>query len=76
MIEVLAGQFSGDISEHAPTKYGEHAVSWVEVEEWKTIRDIVEEPGHIVPGVPTFFVLAKGSQYHELFLASDEISFQ
>lgn len=75
MIEAIAGQFAGDLSSHGPTVYGKDSVNWVEVEEWKTFRDIIEEPGHVVPGIPTFFLLAKDSKYHKLFLSSNQIRF-
>ncbi|GMH40625.1 hypothetical protein BSKO_08529 [Bryopsis sp. KO-2023] len=76
LISTLAGQFSGDLSEYGPKQYGDDAICWVKVEEWKTMRDVLEEPGHIVPGVPTFFIVARGSKYHERFLASKDIPFQ
>jgi hypothetical protein len=39
-------------------------------ERW-TLRDALSRPDHVVPGVPAFFVLAKGSDFRQRFLDGD-----
>ncbi|KAF8072387.1 ttc4 [Scenedesmus sp. PABB004] len=44
-----------------PRRYGAGASRWVAVDEGRTLREVLLEPGHAVPGVPLFWVVAEGS---------------
>ena len=60
-----------EVSEEGPQRYGPRAAGWVRVQEGWTLRDALDRPDHVVPGVPVFFVLADGSDFKERFLDGD-----
>lgn len=73
-VDQLTEAFFGswpDVLEEGPQRYGPKAAAWVRVKESWTLRDVLARPDHIVPGVPTFFVLAKGTDFKERFLEGD-----
>jgi len=51
-------------------RYGKEAVRPVQVDVDKALGATLREAGHVIPGVPMFFVLAKGSEYRDRFLQS------
>lgn len=60
-----------EVAEEGPQRYGPKAAGWVRVREGWTLRDVLARPDHVVPGVPTFFVLAKGTDFRDRFLEGD-----
>jgi hypothetical protein len=52
-------------------RYGPTASHWVRVDEALSLRQVLTQPGHVVPGVPLFWVLAEGSDYQRRFLAEE-----
>lgn len=69
-MDVLEGRYRGDPELHSPDMYGDNAAYFVEVKEDLSIHEILSEANCIIPGVPTFFIVAKGSKYHQRFLES------
>jgi hypothetical protein len=57
-----------DDDDGGPSRYGPKAAKWVKVDEAVTLRQALTAPGHIVPGAPLFFVVARGTEYRERFL--------
>lgn len=70
MMVVMMGRYRGDAEKHAPQVYGENAAYFVLIDERKRMQEIFCEDDCIVPGVPTFFIVAKGTNYHQQFLES------
>ena len=60
-----------EVQEEGPRRYGPEAAGWVQVHEGWTLRDVLARPDHTMPGVPAFFVLAKGSDFRRQFLEGD-----
>lgn len=60
-----------EVSEEGPQRYGPNAAGWVRVSEGWTLRDALAREDHIIPGIPAFFVLAKGSDFRQRFLDGD-----
>lgn len=69
--EVYFGGWPEGVTEEGPQRYGPNAAAWVRVKESWTLRDALSRPDHVVPGVPAFFVLAKGSDFRQRFLDGD-----
>ena len=69
--EVYFGGWPEGVAEEGPQRYGPNAAAWVRVKERWTLRDALSRPDHVVPGVPAFFVLAKGSDFRQRFLDGD-----
>ncbi|KAL4450020.1 hypothetical protein ABPG77_010689 [Micractinium sp. CCAP 211/92] len=70
LTEVYFGSWP-EVAEEGPQRYGPKAAGWVRVREGWTLRDVLARPDHVVPGVPTFFVLAKGTDFRDRFLEGD-----
>lgn len=60
-----------EVQEEGPRRYGPNAATWVRVQEGWTLRDALCRPDHIIPGVPAFFVLARGTDFRDAFLQGD-----
>ncbi|CAG9466640.1 unnamed protein product [Pedinophyceae sp. YPF-701] len=58
------------MGEAGPRRYGKHAARWVRVDLEKPLGGVLQEEGCIVPGVPVFFVVRKGTEYRDKFLDS------
>lgn len=67
----MAGRWPPGLDRDAegPKRYGRGAARWARVDETKTLREVCSEEGHVVAGVPLFFVVARGTAYRERFLA-------
>ncbi|KAI3438195.1 hypothetical protein D9Q98_000632 [Chlorella vulgaris] len=73
-VEQLSEVYFGgwpEVHEAGPQRYGPNAAGWVRVEEQWTLRDILDRPDHIIPGIPALFVLAKGTDFRQQFLSGD-----
>ncbi|KAK9907556.1 hypothetical protein WJX75_005927 [Coccomyxa subellipsoidea] len=57
--------------EAMPSPYGKHAAKWVRVHEEHSLQDVLRELGHVIPGVPVFFIVASGTRYRDAFLSQD-----
>ena len=69
-LKVLHGGWP-EVEEQGPARYGAKAAGWVRVNEKWTLADALGRPDHVVPGIPVFFVLAKGSPFRQQFLDND-----
>lgn len=56
---------------HAPRRYGKQAATWQLVDQSLTLGEILSRPDYVVPGVPLFFAVAKGTEYRTRFLAQN-----
>lgn len=54
-----------------PQRYGQAASHWVPVDEALSLKQVLQQPDHVVPGVPLFWVLAEGTDYQRRFLAEE-----
>lgn len=72
--EALAEALHGgwpEARDEGPKRYGPDAAGWVRVREGWALADALGRPDHVVPGIPVFFVLAKGTDFRERFLSED-----
>lgn len=70
MVSVLEGKYQGDPETHEPKLYGDKAAYFARVETDSSLGEILAEEDFIIPGIPTFFIVAKGTNYHQRFLES------
>lgn len=42
---------------------------WVQVPERSSLHDVLRKKDHVIPGIPVFYVLSKGSEFYEEFLS-------
>ena len=69
LTEVLYGGWPAEVAaDEGPQRYGKDRAGWVRVPEDSTLADTLNQPDYVVPGVPVFFVTAKGTAYREQFL--------
>jgi hypothetical protein len=71
LVDAMAGHWPEglDRDTEGPTRYGPAAARWARVDEGASLREVLTAPGHIVAGAPLFFVVARGTEYRERFLA-------
>ncbi|KAL0051529.1 hypothetical protein WJX82_009385 [Trebouxia sp. C0006] len=72
LTEVLYGGWPQDLQDAAPQRYGPKASKWCRVSEKLLLGEVLAKPDYVIPGIPVFFVVSKGSDYRKRFL-SDEI---
>ena len=70
LVEALYGSWP-EVAEEGPQRYGPRAAGWRAVDERWTLRDALARPDHVVPGIPVFFVLARGTPFEARFLEGD-----
>ncbi|PKI41112.1 hypothetical protein CRG98_038640, partial [Punica granatum] len=46
---------------------GDGSSKWMEVNERRTLHDVLKEPNMIIPGIPVFFVISKTSSFYQVF---------
>lgn len=66
----LQGSWPGGREWDPVRRYGPQAVRPVLVDPRKPLGDVLREEGHVIPGIPVFFVLARGTEYRDKFLES------
>jgi tetratricopeptide (TPR) repeat protein len=72
LAEALHGGWPEGVSPAPPARYGPTAARLVRVREDVALGDLLARPDMVVPGVPVFFVVAKGTAFRERWLAADE----
>ncbi|KAI5072408.1 hypothetical protein GOP47_0012514, partial [Adiantum capillus-veneris] len=45
------------------------AQQWIQVLEKSSLHDVLARKDHVIPGIPVFYVLSKGSDFYEEFLS-------
>lgn len=70
LVEALYGGWPS-VSDDGPLRYGPQAAQWIRLEESWTLARALQQPGHIVPGIPVFFILARDTPFKEDFLQGD-----
>ena len=72
LVQAMAGKWPEGVDRDAegPKRYGPEAARWCRVDERQSLKDALLEPGHVVPGLPLFWVVAKGTEYRDRFLAN------
>jgi tetratricopeptide (TPR) repeat protein len=70
LAEALHGGWPDGVVATPPERYGPRAAHWVKVEnvEGESLGALLSRPDMVVPGVPVFFVLAKGTAFRERWL--------
>ena len=58
--------------EAEPSRYGEKAARWIQINESQSLKDILQHGDHVIPGVPAFFVVARGTDFRERFLSQGQ----
>lgn len=71
-LQVLYGGWPQDLKDVAPQRYGPCASKWCRVKESKLLGELLSQPDYVIPGIPVFFIVSRGTDYRERFL-SDEI---
>ena len=71
VMQVLFGGWPQDLKDAAPQRYGPKASQWRQLRETSLLGEVLSRADYVIPGIPVFFVVAKGSQYRERFLADD-----
>jgi hypothetical protein len=77
LVEALHGGWPAPRGDEAPQRYGAKAAGWVRVDERWALGEALARRDHVVPGVPAFFVLARGAPgsearaFRERFLAGE-----
>ncbi|CAJ1968263.1 unnamed protein product [Sphenostylis stenocarpa] len=61
----------GDEEKDAVEDYKQQTGSpkWIEVNDRKTLHDVLKEPNFIIPGIPVFYVVSKQSSFYSKFKA-------
>ena len=70
LAQALMGKWPQGKDADEVKRYGDKAVQAVRVNPKHSIRETCLRMGHVVPGIPTFFVVAKGTPYRDKFLES------
>jgi hypothetical protein len=71
LVPALQGKWPEGLSEKsevAPDPYSQSAPQWVKADEKLTLREVLLQPGHVIAGVPLFWVVAKDTEYKSRFL--------
>ena len=69
LAEALHGGWPDGVRATPPERYGPRAASWVRVEdEGQPLGALLARPDMVVPGVPVFFVLSRGTAFRERWL--------
>ena len=55
-------------TDEGPQRYGKDRSGWVRLKQSSTLAEALQRRDYVVPGVPVFFVVAKGTAYRERFL--------
>lgn len=74
LVQALAGSWpevNKPGEKGGPQRYGQQASHWVCVEQEQSLREVLLQPDHIVPGLPLFWVVAAGTDYRTRFLAEE-----
>ncbi len=69
LIETLYGGWPAEVAaDEGPQRYGNDRAGWIQIPEDRTLAEILSQPDYVVPGIPLFFVTARGNAYRERFL--------
>jgi hypothetical protein len=71
LVKALHGDWPEMRPGAGPQRYGQHVSHWVPVDPKMSLREVLLQPDHVVPGLPLFWVLAKGTDYRQRFLAEE-----
>jgi len=69
--DVFTGRSPRGFSDSGPKRTGESKSGWVRVDETLALGEILQNPDYVIPGVPVFFVVAKGTEFRQRFLADE-----
>lgn len=71
LAQAMAGRWPEGLDREAegPRRYGKDVARWAKADEKKSLGEVLLAPDHIVAGVPLFWVVARGTEYRERFLA-------
>ena len=58
--------------EAEPSRYGERAARWIKVDAKQSLQNILQRGDHVIPGIPAFFVVARGTDFRERFLSQEQ----
>ena len=73
--QALYGGWPAGAADTAPQRYGPRAARWVRAREQATLAELLAAPDFVAPGLPVFFVVARGTVYRDRFLASEDFGF-
>jgi hypothetical protein len=71
LVPALQGRWPSSLSEQgevAPDHYSQRAPQWVKADEKLTLREVLLQSGHVIAGVPLFWVVSKDTEYKSRFL--------
>ena len=58
--------------EAEPSRYGEKAARWIQIDESQSLQDILQRGDHVIPGIPAFFIVARETDFRERFLSQEQ----
>ena len=58
--------------EAEPSRYGEKAARWIEVDANHLLQDILQRGDYVIPGIPALFVVARETDFRERFLSQEQ----
>jgi hypothetical protein len=71
LIEALHGNWPEAKIGAGPQRYGQQASHWVAVDQTQSLREVLLQQDHVIPGLPLFWVIAEGTDYKQRFLAEE-----
>lgn len=72
LVAALSGQWPEGMEDvRGPLRYGNEAAKWVSVPTSSTLKALLQRDDCVIPGVPVFWVVARGSTYRERFLSEE-----
>ena len=71
LVQALHGDWPETPLGAGPKRYGQQASHWIRVQPELSLREVLLQQDHVIPGVPLFWVLAKGTDYRQRFLQEE-----
>lgn len=72
LLDAMNGTWPEGVAEdEGPRRYGKGAAQWVRAPEGNTLKEILQRPDHVVPGIPVFFLVARGTAFKDRFLEGE-----
>ena len=69
-LQALHTGWPSGFQDKGPQRYGENASRPIRIKGHLMLREVLQRKDYIVPGLPVFFILAKGTAFRDKFLES------
>ncbi len=71
LVAACSGRWPDKVSSTGPKRYGKDAAHWVRADESCSLQQTLKAPGHVIPGLPLLWVVARGTIYRDRFLSEE-----